>query len=548
MKRCYILSVLLSLTMSLFAIEQLEVNIQAGQLSSVIKPSQKYTIEFLLISGSINGDDILFLREMMGSDRFGNATNKGKLSYLDLSKAQIVRGGRSYYRYNSEAKDYYTADNIIGDAMFIDCSLLVGISLPNNVREIGWAAFYGCPNLRQVIMPDQLISIGKSVFMDCSNLSDVNLPMNLKTIGEDAFRNTGIQQIVIPESVTRIDKQAFAMCSLLQSVKVESSLDLPENMFYGCENLSSVELSNGIKKIGDAAFQGCKKLVSINIPNSLTAIGKGVFYNCHSLKSINLPDAVSSFGEGNFYMCTSLTEAHLPASINGIPASTFAGCSSLREVNIPRDCKIIGDYAFLECKSLNTIYVESTTIPKLIGRAFANSNTNCVVEVPKGTLQQFKNDSNWGYFNNFRESSVAAQKFVADELTDKATKGNVEAQYELGIRMLNNNMGYTGKESEGFAWLLKAARNNHVKAQTGVGYCYHFGVGTAKDFKKAVFWYTKAANAGDAAAQCNLGKCYIAGEGVAKNKQMGINWYKKAARNGSSVAKQNLNELGVYNY
>lgn len=145
-------------------------------------------------------------------------------------------------------------------------------------------------------------------------------------------------------------------------------------------------------------------------------------------------------------------------------------------------------------------------------------------------------------------NQVVSAANTKDELLENANKGDKNAQYALALNYISGINGYEENEQKGLEWMLKAAQQNHINAQSLVGYCYHFGIGTSKDYKKAVYWYTKAANAGDAKAQCNLGKCYIAGEGVTPNKQQGINWYKKAARNGSSVARQNLAELGIYNY
>lgn len=81
-----------------------------GTLSELVG-DEKETMESLKVSGPINGDDIAFLREMMGTDMggmFGGLEMKedGKYWYtpigcslasLDLSEAQIVAGDAEYY-------------------------------------------------------------------------------------------------------------------------------------------------------------------------------------------------------------------------------------------------------------------------------------------------------------------------------------------------------------------------------------------------------------------------------------------------------------------
>lgn len=47
--------------------------------------------------------------------------------------------------------------------------------------------------------------------------------------------------------------------------------------FYGCENLSFVEIANTVTSIGADVFQNCTSLTSIKIPKSITEIGNGAF-------------------------------------------------------------------------------------------------------------------------------------------------------------------------------------------------------------------------------------------------------------------------------
>ena len=53
-------------------VQQTKVEVKtAGTLSTLIDASQKYEITSLAVSGDLNGDDILFLREMAGRDLKG---------------------------------------------------------------------------------------------------------------------------------------------------------------------------------------------------------------------------------------------------------------------------------------------------------------------------------------------------------------------------------------------------------------------------------------------------------------------------------------------
>ena len=67
------------------------------------------------------------------------------------------------------------------------------------------------------------------------------------------------------------------------------------------ENITSVEIENGITSIGKNTFFYCKSLTSITIPDSVKSIGEDAFSYCKSLTSITIPDSVTSIGMNAFY-------------------------------------------------------------------------------------------------------------------------------------------------------------------------------------------------------------------------------------------------------
>ena len=88
-----------------------------GTLSQFITDENKYTIKKLKVSGYLNSDDIRLLREMAGRNKNGVETD-GIMSYLDVSEATIVAGGKEAY-YSS----YKTTDNVWGNYFFSETKL-----------------------------------------------------------------------------------------------------------------------------------------------------------------------------------------------------------------------------------------------------------------------------------------------------------------------------------------------------------------------------------------------------------------------------------------
>ena len=64
--------------------------------------------------------------------------------------------------------------------------------------------------------------------------------------------------------------------------------------FYGCTELTSINIPNGVTKIEGSTFYGCRRLTSINIPNSVKSIGHYAFEDCSGLTSINISRSAAS--------------------------------------------------------------------------------------------------------------------------------------------------------------------------------------------------------------------------------------------------------------
>lgn len=68
---------------------------------------------------------------------------------------------------------------------------------------------------------------------------------------------------------------------------------ISEMLFRGNNSLESVNLSEGVKKIGRGAFSDCHRLKSVILPDSLEEIEDGAFLGCHALISLTLPESLT---------------------------------------------------------------------------------------------------------------------------------------------------------------------------------------------------------------------------------------------------------------
>jgi len=118
------------------------------------------------------------------------------------------------------------------------------------------------------------------------------------------------------------------------------------------------------------------------------------------------------------------------------------------------------------------------------------------------------------------------------ELLEKATKGDANAQKELGY-YFEHGQDVEQDYKEAFKWYKKAALQEHIIAQFNLGLCYFNGRGVKENLGEAANWFKKAALQGDAYAQFLLGVCYE----VRQNYKEAFNWYTKAFKLGLSDSK-----------
>ena len=225
----------------------------------------------LKVTGNLNGSDIRFLRKMAGRKEDGTATS-GKLTYLDLTEANIVSGGDYYYMTASGTK-YYTENNVAGDYMFYFCNLET-IKFPLTITKIGnrVCCHLSTPHGNENIDSSTHIGTFKSII----------IPDGVTSIGAYAFAwNQNLASIEIPDTVTDLGNgyPVFYRCDAITALNIPDSVESCPN-FMACFGVKYIRLSENPKftYIG-SAFIGCKLLTSLTIPANIQTISSNAFGN-----------------------------------------------------------------------------------------------------------------------------------------------------------------------------------------------------------------------------------------------------------------------------
>mgnify|MGYP003302279266 CR=1 FL=1 len=91
----------------------------------------------------------------------------------------------------------------------------------------------------------------------------------------------------------------------------------------------------------------------------------------------------------------------------------------------------------------------------------------------------------------FVPTLALGQTAEIDALKEMAEKGEVEAQFHLGLKY-EFGLGVTEDDAEADKWYRKAAEQGDTSAQYILGEKYDFGLGVTEDDAEAAKWYRKS--------------------------------------------------------
>lgn len=287
----------------------------------------------LTISGRMDGNDIKALRKVTN-----RGDNNEELFTIDMTDVSIVSGGNSYY------ESCFTKDNIITQYMFIGCSAIKDIKLPNTATTIERDAFKNCTALTELTIPASVTSVLPSD--GCTSLKAINTsPANGNYSSHDGvlFNAKATELLWVPLAKTG----AFTIPATVTS-------------------------------IGKYAFKG-SNITQLTLPDGLTAI------------------AQAAFAESN------ILSIHLPNSLTTLSSSLLQGCERLESVYIGSGTQMLGNYVFADCP-LTDIYVSASIPPVCSSNTFTSNGTdirsNCTLHVPSNSIQTYMNHKDWNKFKD----------------------------------------------------------------------------------------------------------------------------------------------------
>lgn len=274
-----------------------------------------------------------------------------------------------------EGKNYTVTE--IDDYAFSGCSKITSISIPNSVWNIGFCAFSGCKGLREIHISDLAAWCELSFYDLLDYVGDS--PFHYAT--ELYLNGKLVTDLIVPENTTHIGAHTFE----------------------GYEKLRSVVLHKGIEAIYKSAFYGCTNLTSVNIPEDAYYIGPYAFDDTSWYE--NMPEGEVYTGKHLYKYKGEMpdnTSIVIKEGTVTICESAFDGCKGLTRITIPSSIRCIHDYAFYGCSNLKEIYCKALT-PPYINHFYNDYHDEAKVYVPVGLKDIYIEHDFWSYNNKVEE-------------------------------------------------------------------------------------------------------------------------------------------------
>lgn len=304
---------------------------------------------------------------MVSAPQAALKTANGYTSLLTVSLPEGFTTLNSYTFYGSSTApsalvkvDLPSTLKTVGQKEFLDCAALEELILPNGIETIPTEFAKNTTALKRVVLPASLKTIENSAFAYSGVSGEIVIPEGCTTINQYAFAYTSVEKVVVPSTLESVGSCIFRECHSLTTVHANCPT-IGEQMFYRCENVTTVVLKNTVT-IGKQAFNNdigdkTTKIVGLVLPEGLTTMKDYAFTRC-DITEIVLPKSLVTLGQSVFNGCTKLEKVVVLGSVIGV--SMFQNCSSLNTLVVTENISAMGKQCFGSASSKFTTFYTGT--------------------------------------------------------------------------------------------------------------------------------------------------------------------------------------------
>lgn len=193
-------------------------------------------------------------------------------------------------------------------------------------------------------------------------------------------------------------------------------MEIDANAFYGCTEVTSVDIPYSVLRIVDGAFKGCSgiKKFTVNGNNQSYKDIDGILFSKDEKMLIKYPaqkeTAEYVISEEVAIICTEafmdnafLRKVSVGNFVTAISDNSFKNCTALEEVELGGNVRIIGAESFKNCPKLMLVNAHGMW-PAHCPNVFDDAaKQNAKLYVPRGQVMNYKRRLEWRDFKNVQE-------------------------------------------------------------------------------------------------------------------------------------------------
>lgn len=292
-------------------------------------------------------------------DVFQNAMSSKNLTSVILNSIEPIREGK--------------VNLIIDNYSFEGCTSLSSLSISaNGPISMSPLCAKKCFALKEYKLGDNITNIkasqgvlyakknGRRYLINYPNGKyDVSfvLDEDVEYIGDEAFSwNPYIKDIELSKGIKGIGNQAFYQCTSLKSVKYtgEWLTGIGTAAFTGTQLIN--DSNDGIVTWNDWAIY-YKGVIpqNVTIPSSVKHSLPALFMGNIDLQSVTLSPNMIKVASSMFRGCYNLKEVKWPDNLIEVSAYAFESCSGLKEIHLPYSTRRIMTHAFDGCTGATSV-------------------------------------------------------------------------------------------------------------------------------------------------------------------------------------------------
>lgn len=283
------------------------------------------------------------------------------------------------------------------------------------VETLGDTTKYYTP--ASVMLPDTLTKIGKWTF----------------AINATVEYENNMTAIELPDGLVEIGQTAFQNSKLTSVLLPDSVTTMGTGAFTGSEDLASVKLSKNLVDIPQSAFANGDKsttaVKALEVPEGVKTVGRSAFAGRH-IEKLSLPDTLTTIGRDAFSNHC-LTKLVVPASVTKIDRSAFGVdqegfTGKLTKVTLNEGLVTIGQDAFEGCA------ITEVALPSTVVLSTKNTAADCI------------------FGNKSAPASPIVKVYVSDE--SKVEKFNTKFASDYSHIVIYDNLVGSGWLAEDFTY------------------------------------------------------------------------------------------------